>query len=165
MLEPGRAIWWRRGALAAILAYSVLNGAYVNMMMLNDSRYEVESWLETARPDASIAFVGSPEYLPRPDAIRSMRLREAWPDVRTRQPDLIVINTALACRARPDSPAQRFYERLRDPRRGYERVRTGQSAPRWLVSGPDSVWRQECANPFTSLGKINPEIHVFEKSE
>ena len=165
ILEHGRAIWWRRGALAAILTYSVFNGAYVNVVMLNDSRYEVEFWLDTARPDASIAFVGSPEYMPRPDGVRSMRLREAWPDVRTQQPDLIVINTALACRARPDSPAQRFYERLRDPRRGYERVHAVRSAPRWPVSGPDSVWRQECANPFTSLGKINPEIHVFEKSE
>ena len=70
MLEYGRAIWWRRGALAAILTYSVLNGAYVNVVMLNDSRYEVEFWLDTARPDASIAFVGSPEYMPRPDGVR-----------------------------------------------------------------------------------------------
>jgi hypothetical protein len=74
-----------------------------------------------------------------------------------------VVNRGYSCRAEPGSSAADFYAGLRDESRGYRLSLAHRSSTAWPVVGPDRAWRTVCEDPFTVLGKINPEIRVYER--
>jgi hypothetical protein len=160
----------RRGALAgrlacaAIVSFGVSYGAFVSVAMGSDSRYEAESWMAShvSRTEV-IAYVGRRTYLPR-FRHGAIRVLESWPYVERHQPDVLVINAAYSCRARPGTARRHFYERLADPDNGlYQLVLSHRANPWWPVRGPDAVFRAPCENDVTNLSKINPEIRIYRK--
>ena len=161
-LESGTRVWRRRMGVAALLLYGLCNGALVDVMMVNDARYDVERWLE--RPDhrdGAVRMAGFYIYLPRFDALRSQEIREYWPDVVETKPRFIVTNRGYSCRARPDSEEEDFYTRLANPANGYRRVVAYRYQPRWPPVDSARLWRAVCPDGFTNLAVINPEIQVF----
>ena len=66
LATDGKALWWKRVSVTGVLVYSVLYGATVDALMLNDSRYHVDAWLRTSvTRDTLIGYAGLGEYLPR----------------------------------------------------------------------------------------------------
>jgi len=161
----------RRGAVAgrlacgAIILFGVSYGAFVPVAMGSDSRYEAESWMASHVAQAEvIAYVGRRTYLPR-FRHGAIRVVESWPYVERHRPDVLVVNAAYSCRARPGTARQRFYDRLADPDNGlYRLVLSHRATPWWPVHGPDAVFRAPCENDATNLSKINPEIRIYRRS-
>lgn len=163
-LAPGRWLVWRQAVVAGLFGYLLLSAVTVDVVMASDSRYTVERWLSApAQAGGGVGMPGMPIYLPRIAPSRALPLRESWVDAAELRPRFIVINRGYSCRAEPGSSAADFYDGLRDESRGYRLSLAHRSSPAWPVIGPDRAWRSVCEDPFTVLGKINPEIQVYER--
>jgi hypothetical protein len=149
----------------AIVVFGVLYGSFIPVAMHSDSRYAAEAWMASHVPgDELIAYVGRRTYLPR-FRHGSIRVPESWSYVRRRPPDVLVVNAAYSCRARPGTARREFYDRLNDPENGlYTLVLEQRSDPWWPVRGPDAVFRARCENDLTNLSKINPEIRIYRRN-
>jgi hypothetical protein len=163
-LAPGRWLGWRQATVAGLFGYLLLSAVTVDVVMATDSRYTVERWLAApAQAGGGVGMPGMPIYLPRIAPARALPLRESWVDAAELRPRFIVVNRGYSCRAEPGSSAADFYAGLRDESRGYRLSLAHRSSPAWPVVGSDRAWRSVCEDPFTVLGKINPEIQVYER--
>ena len=125
-------------SVALIWAYSFAYGAEVDYLLLRDSRYAAEAWLEAhARPGATVEAYSDPVYLPR--FPRQLDTRYVLTPVELarleeRSPDFVVLSSAFSRRFAADSDEGAYLQRLLDGHLGYRPIQTFARAPR--VSPP-----------------------------
>lgn len=152
-----RVRWYRAGVVAA-LVYSFAYAASVNVLLLNDSRYEVEHWLaEHAGPNEIVGFVGPEYYLPRLEGISSRRVRPTTSVLDRARPDYLVVNPEYASRFAPGTREGEFFAGLTSGRSGYGLALSYQAQPRWVLLDFDGV--------LGNLAKVNPRIEVYERAD
>ena len=137
--------------------------ASVDALMLRDSRYAAEAWLQThASPGSVIATPSRSVYLPRIPG-DYQRLDETVDATLELGPDLIVLNLEPMRREAPDSRSRLWLKWLETGVGPYEEV-FRYKAP----LGPSALrfgrrFRDGVEDPLTNLDKINPEIAVFQR--
>jgi Dolichyl-phosphate-mannose-protein mannosyltransferase/PA14 domain len=156
---------WVRGATVCVLALLAYRAFSLDLLMLGDSRYEVERWLQRRAGGGSkeVCFSGPAEFLPRPFGLRACDLAPDWEELRKRQPDLVVINAEFSRRDWNGRPPGEFYRRLRSGQDGYELALRYKSPAGLAWLGHEEVFADRREHSITNLDKVNPEIEVYRK--
>lgn len=170
-IVSGYALAWvhgryrQAGAFLArgVLAFSIVNGASVPVLMWADSRYYVERWLAERYPRGDYgAFIGRPEYLPRLTRYQVMEVEANSDSLTSWGATFLVTNWAFSLRSHGDDVRWQFYLDLKAGRLGYRRVLAHRTRIFTLLGLNHRISSAQ-ANPFTNLNKINPEIRVYER--
>ncbi len=149
---------WYRAGIVAVLAYSFLYAASVNILLLNDSRYTVEHWLEEhMKPGEVVGFMGPEYYLPRFDGLNAKRLRPTESVLERSRPDYLVINPEYAARFAPGTREGKLFTKLSAGRAGYGLALQHQSQPRAMLLDFENI--------LGNIAKANPVIEVYERAE
>lgn len=152
---------WARLVAVGVAAFSLVNGASVNLLMARDSRYDAEAWLHAHVSDAlTIGYIGPLAYLPRLDGYRQAEVPPEWETVNLVAPDYLVLNAEFARRPR-------FYDFYRPLFEGmqpaYELAATFKSPPGPAILAHARLFNNGVEDEFTNLDKINPEIVIFKR--
>jgi hypothetical protein len=166
LLASERAEPWRRVAIAAVFAYSLLYAATVDVLMIRDSRYTVERWMARhIGPNDVVGVTGLHEYIPRVEGYR-------WVDVITiddllrQRPKYFVFNADYARAVPPETAWGQLGIGLQNGTLGYRLVLRyrAESILSWLPGAhPDLVGERRETLVFSVLRNINPTIEVFER--
>jgi hypothetical protein len=170
-----RFLRWPHGLLramapalvAAVFAYSILYATPVDVLMVRDSRYAAEQWLDVhAGRDHFVGTMFPPVVLPRlqrfqhGDVGTIASLRENWPSY-------YVLNADYARAIPADSPGAELIAGLQHETLGYRlafRWRTPSPWP-WLPGGhPDLVGPRLQGPVLSFLRDINPTIEIYERA-
>ena len=127
----------------AAFAYSFSLAASVDVLMVKDSRYNVERWLHAHVPGGTkVGFVGLPNYLPRLDGYARRPVPASLPAFeRADKPDFLVFNSGYASRFPAESEEGRFFAGfpMTDP--GYQPAYRYQTPLGWLPLRPGAPTR------------------------
>jgi Dolichyl-phosphate-mannose-protein mannosyltransferase len=146
-----------RVAAVAAFAYSFSLAASVDILMVKDSRYNVERWLRrSVPPGASLGIVGLPNYLPR---LEGYNWRYISPGLKkfadSEGPDFLMFTTSYAERFPEGSGEHRFFTDFQKIGLGYQLAYRYQTPLGWLPLHPPEK--------YSNLSMINPEVRVYEK--
>lgn len=163
LFRPGARLVTRRLAATCAMVLIAWRGLSIDGLMLVDSRYHVERWLqEHADPRVRLARVGTIEYLPRFHGLKALELAPTIEETHGMSPTFIVVNAEYIRRFRPESDQARWWRWLSDDSSPYRLVFSRKSRPVWSALSYESRLYSGEENPYTNLSKINPEIAVFE---
>lgn len=162
----GRTRPVRAAAVACAFAYTTLYSATVDVLMIGDSRYDVERWLKVhAGGSDLVAYTFPLEYLPGLDDFNHDEIRSVE-GLQERRPAFYVLNVDYA-RAEPaDSPTGMLIAGLREGRVGYRQAAEFRSASPWpWLPGAhrDLVGARQERRVSTILRNVNPTIAVFTR--
>jgi hypothetical protein len=166
LLSSRRARIWGVAAATAAFAYTLLYAGTVDVLMIADSRYAVESWMRAhvGRNDR-VGVSGLHEYLPRLDAFHLEEIATVA-ELRQEHPEYVVLNADYARAVPVETPWGEMIAALQHHTAGYRRVgRFRRASPwPWLPAGhPDLVGSREDTVVFSTLRNINPTIEVFQR--
>ena len=154
-LPWGVSTWPRRLLIAAVFAVALVRASSVDLMMLRDSRYAVESWLdERARPEET-AGIGRQIMMPRNVAAVSFGtlLTDGCGFYSKRSPRFVVATKADL----RDDREREVLDHLERGDAGYELVLS------WRA--PTLLRPQRLTRLLSNLDKVNPEILVFGRTD
>ena len=146
----------RKFVAGVTLFYSLWYAASIDLLLLGDSRYSVERWLEEFVPeDAVVGYVGPEYYLPRLDAFEARRLRPTESVLERARPAFLIVNPVYSERFEPGSREGELFSRLRAGRAGYGLALRHQSRPRGVLLHFDGL--------LANLDKLDPVIEVYQR--
>jgi hypothetical protein len=147
------------------LGYTLLYALTVDDLMMRDSRYTVERWLEThVGADDQIGTVFPGIVLPRLGHFKTIEIG-TLDTLRRWTPAYFVLNADYARATPPDTPTGQLIAGLQQEKAGYRRVFRYRSASSWSwlpAAYPDLTGPRVDA-PVSFLRAINPTIEVFER--
>jgi hypothetical protein len=155
---------WGKAAAGLVLMYGLGRAASVDLLLAKDSRYAAEDWLRKNAGEGLVAFVGPPEYLPRPSEGLNARTLGPSPDrLQKVAPEYVVTNADYAGRAEDGGAEQALYNGLEAGTLGYRRVWAHRfRAPYMMIRSEDLADRP--GQPLRSnLDKVNPEIRIYQR--
>ena len=138
---------------------SAIYSLSVDVMMVSDSRYYVEHWMQkNIKRDESILFAGYINFLPRNKAFINARyiLHPSLDMIQEIDPSYILINSNLLSSSQPY-----LYEKLVNENSDYKQILRYKSSP-WLNLLPEHKINEE-NKIITNLNLINPEIMILKK--
>jgi hypothetical protein len=155
--------------VGAAFAYTVLYSSMVDVLMLRDSRYTAERWLDMQTltpPDDIVASNVLPAYLPRVDAYKYADV-ESTLDLQMAQPKFFILNVDYLRGQAPDSPVGKMITALEQHTIGYSRVLRTRRATPWpwsWVPDPHRDLAGDRLEPVfvSNLRYINPTIEIFQ---
>jgi hypothetical protein len=168
LLPNGRFKSWRLAAAAGLFGYTFLYAATVDVLMIGDSRYEVDRWLRAhAAAGESVGLTGAQWILPNLEGFVSVDVRTIE-ELRRVRPTYFVINADYARAIRDDTYWGTINAGLRDGTLGYRlvlRYRRGSPWP-WLPGGhPDLVGPRDDTQVFSMLRNVDPTIEVYRRDD
>jgi len=167
---PWLALWMRRGdsvrrwraaLLAAMVVYAAARCVSLDYLMVRDSRYGVERWVQARAGEATIAAVGRPEYLPRTWLVPWRPLHPSLDDLEAIDPEIVVVNASYARRFEPGTPGGAFFAALRTGAAGYRLVRAFRTPRALLPLGLEPRFRQVAEDQFSNLAKVDPLMEIY----
>jgi hypothetical protein len=158
---------WRAAAVAAAFAYSLLYASTVDVLMMADSRYTAERWINAhLGENDGLGVSGLHEYVPRLGGFNYADIGTVE-ELRRERPAYFVLNADYVRAAEPNTEWAGLISGLQHERLGYRlafRYRRSSPWP-WLPAGhPDLVGAREETLVFSVLRNINPTIEVFERT-
>ena len=157
---------WRYAAVALVFAYTLLYTSTVDVLMLRDSRYAVERWLEARGGTKEMIGVNVlPNYLPRLEPYITGDV-QTIEDLRDARPKYFIINADYSRGETPETKTGPLIIGLRQHTLGYSLVYSVRSpAPwPWLPGGHrDLVGPRLEPRVYSTLRNINPAIEVYER--
>jgi hypothetical protein len=159
---------WRAAAVAAAFAYSLLYAATVDVLMVADSRYTVERWINAhLGENDGLGVSGLHEYVPRLEGFKYADISTVE-ELRRERPAFFILNADYVRAADPNTEWAGLISGLQHESLGYRlafRYRRSSPWP-WLPAGhPDLVGPRKETLVFSVLRNINPTIEVFERAE
>jgi hypothetical protein len=151
----------RRLALSAMLAYAASRGVALDYLMIHDSRYATEQWLEAHALTATVAGVGRAEQLPRQSRLPWRGINPDVEELVALQPDVVVVNGAFRRRPNPGSEVREFYDTLQSGRGGYRLVQSFRTSRQGLPLALEARFVRAAEDPFSNLPKINPRLEIY----
>jgi hypothetical protein len=161
----------RIGAIVvvAVFAYTFLYSSTVDVLMLRDSRYTVERWMDTQTllpPNDMVASNVLPAYLPRMSAYRFGDVENTL-DLQMAQPKFFILNADYMRGQPPDSPVGLLIAALEQHKIGYTNVFRARRATPWPWSWvpdahPDLTGDRLDPLFVSNLRNINPTIEIFQ---
>jgi hypothetical protein len=155
-------------AVAAVtVAYSVLYACTVDVLMLRDTRYDAENWLEAHAGRERLVATTFPDVVnPRTLNFRSVDIHTTG-DLAKWDPDFFVLNTDYARAIAPHRPEAALVAGLQHETLGYRRVyshRGGVPWP-WLPGGhPDLMGPRLDTKVLSFLRDLSPTIEIYERA-
>jgi len=155
----------RLALVAGAFVYTFLYAATVDDLMVRDSRYTVERWLDAhVGADDQIGTVFPGIVQPRLGHFKkidigSLETLQHW------TPAFFVLNADYARSAPADTPAGQLIAGLQQEKAGYRRVlryRSPSSWP-WLPAPHPDLAGPRIEAPISFLRDINPTMEVFER--
>ena len=157
---------WRTVAVTSVFAYSLLYAATVDVLMIEESRYAVERWMQTnVSIDDLVGVTGLLELLPRLDDFHCVAIGTVA-ELQRERPRYVVMNADYARAVSPDRPWGQLIAGLHHGTLGYRLVfRFRRDSPwPWLPGGhQDLVGPRQETVVFSILRNINPMIEVFQR--
>jgi hypothetical protein len=153
-----------RAATIGALAYSVAYVTAVNVALLRDPRYDVETWLRVnAPPGATVGVVAAPEHAPRLDDRFTEFVDPTVDVIRTLGFDYLVVNRDWAGRYRPGRFQREGLDQLDAGTLKYQRVFEAHHDIRF--AGMAFAPRFEAFGPigYSILTKLDPPMVVFRR--
>ena len=172
LLNPARQFFKAKVILAiAILIYTVAYGFSINLLMVQDSRYTVEAWIErNIEPAASVLGVGDAKYLPRLDSLNAKIVRKpSLKPFSPQSPDYIITTSPYDRRRfEENTPEYEFFSQLDAGKYGKNNYRLTldyQASPLWSFFNSKELYyrNREKRYVYSNFDKINPEIKVFKR--
>ncbi|HEY6554862.1 MAG TPA: glycosyltransferase family 39 protein, partial [Vicinamibacteria bacterium] len=155
--------WAARAGVVLLMAYGFGRCLSLDVAMTHDARYAAEVWLaEHAAPPALVAPIGPLEYLPRMDGLDARSLGPAVARLQKIQPRFVVVSADYAERADPGSGEHDLYTGLESGALGYRRVFARRYNAPWLLLRTQDLLDRPGALVRSNLGKVNPEIRIYE---
>lgn len=155
----------RRAIVAVALIYGCARAVSLDAMMIRDSRYYTERWMQAhVAPERSVAAVGPPEYLPRYSVIDWTGIPADPTDLAMSRPDYVIVNVLFATRETTGT-RHAFYQQLVNGAAGYRRVLHWQTPQPLSVLNVEPRFQGTVEDVFSNLTKINPPIDVYERTE
>lgn len=156
-------------AVSLIFVYTLAYSWTINVLMVNDSRYEVEAWMKANIPAQSLVLgAGDAKYLPRLDGFNSEIIQDLSVDMLSAmQPDYIILTSGYDIRRfEKGSPKYEFFSRVTEGKE-YELAFQYKSFPRWYLFDRREVEYRNLDKMYvySNFDKINPEIKVLKKRE
>jgi hypothetical protein len=166
-LSSGKRRSWRAAAVVGLFAYSLLYAGTVDALMVGDSRYAVERWMDAhVGHDDVVGFTGPREILPRLDTVHAVDVSDVE-DLERQRPIYFIVNADYARAVPPDTRWGQINAGLQGGTLGYRlvfRFRRGAPWP-WLPGAhPDLVGPREETAVFSTLRDVDPTIEVFERA-
>ena len=157
---------WRLAAVAAMLLYTLLYSATVDVLMVRDARYGVEQWLTDHVHDGDlVGTTGIARYLPRLDSFATLDIDR--PDTLAKAlPRFCIVNADYTRSEAADTPLGQVIAQLQSGAAGYRLVMRSRSPSPWpWLPGahPDLVGDRLDLNSTSFLRNINPTIEIFER--
>ena len=158
---------WRRVAAGAVVGYSILYGATVDALMIRDSRYDAERWLQAHAGSQRLVATTFPDVVnPRMGAFRSVDI-DTRQDLQKWDPEYFVLDADYARAIAPHRPEAALVAGLHDGTLGYRlayRRRTPSPWP-WLPLGhPDLVGPRLTFPVVSFLRDLSPTIEIYERA-
>jgi hypothetical protein len=158
-LRSGRAKW-KPAAVALLLGCGAFRAASVDRLMLADSRYGVERWMEANVPrSASLGLATNREYLPRLKAYpRASDLSLSLEDFAVSpKPDYVLVCPAFGRSFPPDSAEGRFFAGFASLPPGYRLALDGKTRLRLFPLSFEGIG--------TNLAAISPDVQIWAKRD
>jgi hypothetical protein len=156
----------RRAVIAIVFAYTLLYSGTVDALMLTDSRYAVEQWLEAhVRDDDQVGMSSIAIYMPRLWRFNATAVYDRGTFERM-QPDFYVLNRDYTLTEPPDSDLGRIIHTVTRGG-GYRLVYGSEDARpmRWLPGGhPDLVGDRRDPEIVSFMRNLSPRIEVYERA-
>lgn len=153
-------------AVAALFAYSFLYAATVDLLMVRDSRYDAEAWLQKqAGRDRLVALTFPDVVNPRTLTFRSVYIHSVA-DLRKWEPDFFVLNSDYARALAPHRPEAPLVVGLQQGALGYHLVYRHRTMPPWpWLPGahPDLVGPRLETPVLSFLRDLSPAIEIYER--
>jgi hypothetical protein len=162
-----RGRFWRMVAVTGIFVYALLYAGTVDVLMIEDSRYAVETWMRThVDPRDAVGVNELPELLPRLDGFTTVTAATIA-ELQRGRPRYVVINADYARTLPSETESGRLIAGLHDGTLGYDLVLALRSSPPWPwlpAAHPDLVGPRQETLVFSVLRDINPTIEVFRRA-
>lgn len=154
-------------ALVISFLYSFSYGFSINWLMLKDSRYFVESWLENnVDKQALILNTGIIKYTPRLDNFNSRHVRKpTLVNIKELKPDYIIVSSSYDIRRfTPNSASYEFFDYLSESK-SYQLVLKYKSQIKAnLLNNKNLLERNQGKRRiYSNFDKINPEISIYQR--
>ncbi len=157
---------WRLAAVAAVLLYTVLYSATVDVLMVRDARYGVEQWLTDHVHDGDlVGTTGIARYLPRLDSFATLDI-DGPATLTNALPRFCIVNADYSRSEQAETPLGQVIARLQSGAAGYRLVLRARSSTPWpWLPGahPDLVGDRLDLNSTSFLRNVNPTIEIFER--
>lgn len=162
--------------LAILFAYSFFYANSVNLLMLSDSRYFVETWMvDNINPPATVGFVEKKRNHPRfteltrqKIGVRGVSSSDLEDVIDKQEFSYLITSSGYAANRFPeDHKKYQGFARLTDGV-NYKLVFCRRSTPLWNLLNIEEATPAEYYDPRRkkgNLNKINPEICIYEKHE
>jgi 4-amino-4-deoxy-L-arabinose transferase-like glycosyltransferase len=149
--------WAGRLLAAAALAYSLGRALSMDALLLSDTRYAAERWLEkNVSKGAVVGYMGPEYYLPRLHLLCAKRLRPTETVLAREKPDYLVLNPEYAARFPPGTREHDLFARLSAGRTGYGLVLSlaaREGSPSWSLLDFNGI--------LANIGKVSPPIEIY----
>jgi len=144
--------------LAIVFVFSAFSSLSVDALMIADSRYGVERWMDRNIPsEAVIGLAGPVEYAPRQNSFHWVSLPLSLAEFQKGpKPDYIVFASAYGQGFAEGTPEREFFSRFAAAGDKYKLVLRSRTDLPWLVV--------RYRNVGTNVDAINPEIQVYKRS-
>jgi 4-amino-4-deoxy-L-arabinose transferase-like glycosyltransferase len=156
----------RTGLVTAAFAYTVLYAATVDDLMVRDSRYTVERWLDGhVGPDEQIGTAFPVIVLPRLGRFHTIDIG-TLDNLRKWAPAYYVLNADYARAVPPETPLGRLIAALQEQQAGYRLMLRYHSPSLWPwlpAPDPDLLGPRLETPSLSFLRDINPTIEVYER--
>ena len=164
-LTAPRGRTFKLAAIVIALTYALSRAVALDVMMLNDARYDVERWLrDHVAPGQHVAAIGHDALLPRASMSPWTPARLNPELLSQTRPEFLVVNVGFALRAEEGSAARETYALLDAGTTDYRRVARFRGK-----AIPPLSWERRFQlitdDPFTNLTKVNPTIDVYVRRD
>ena len=157
---------WRAAAIGTTFAYSLLYAGTVDALMVWDTRYDAERWLQTHAGRERLVATTFPDVVnPRTGTFRSVDLHTV-DDLRRWDPDFFVLNADYARALAPHRPEAPLVAGLQQGTVGYRLAYRHRSTPpwSWLPGGHPDLLGPRVETPVLSfLRDLSPTIEIYER--
>ena len=154
--------------ISLIFIYTFAYSFSVNNLMVKDSRYYVEQWInKNISETALILSIGGQKYGPRLEGFKTEYMDHPSIKIVTdKDPDYIIINSGYDIRRfEANSKEYKFFDNLNNEI-GYQLLLEYQSQPRWNFLDQEELSYRYLDKMYiySNFDKINPKIQIFRKN-
>jgi 4-amino-4-deoxy-L-arabinose transferase-like glycosyltransferase len=167
-LNPEKNLFKGKAILVtALFIYTFAYGFSVNILMMQDSRYYVEQWMQqNIDKNALIVNTGGNKYSPRLDRFRSEDVDAPSLELlSTKKPEYVIVSSGYDIRRfEKNAPEYAFFDNL-NKEINYKLVLKYQSQPKWNLFDRQELSYRDLDKMYiySNIDKINPEITIFKR--